>query len=429
MANRENRYSSDFDDFFSFGIPEIEEIHVDEDEEAKAYALSIYERINKLRNAKAEEEAIASSQNSGSSISVVFSDDSAEDKDPDYIDIKDFLEVKVDGSVRVVPTFKTADKMREWEEVLHHHERRALDMIHRITQLPENKHFKQHVLGETQQRIGRTVLNVRDKHRKNLALLTIRIGAMEEVIKEKLTQIADSLKSANFSLDNVTDGVWVDPDEEEGDAKILSQLSTHRVVLQNRFKFDYRQTADLVNIMFSESPDVRAASKLNLSSKLSQTIYAEVIQYPGRTLDIVTAEARLTRDEILYLVFPKGERTNERKCLTCQTTVNINDVVYHKQCRTVKWLKQHCHFQYDSEDRCLTLPRQVYLTPTRRRLLVEVLKAHAMLKRDIIQRTPTETVIWTRHEDGSLHKVPVRKQREDEIVGSYAWRRKHGLVR
>jgi hypothetical protein len=91
------------------------------------------------------EEAIASSQNSGSSISVVFSDDSTEDKDPDYIDIKDFLEVKVDGSVRVVPTFKTADKMKEWEEVLHHHERRALDMIHRISQLPENKHFKHYL--------------------------------------------------------------------------------------------------------------------------------------------------------------------------------------------------------------------------------------------------------------------------------------------
>jgi hypothetical protein len=41
MANhRENQYSSDFDDFFSFGIPEIEEIHVDEDTVFQKYVKS-----------------------------------------------------------------------------------------------------------------------------------------------------------------------------------------------------------------------------------------------------------------------------------------------------------------------------------------------------------------------------------------------------
>lgn len=133
--------------------------------------------------------------------------------------------------------------------------------------------------------------------------------------------------------------------------------------------------------MFSDLPDTRAAFKQNLSPKLSQDIFGEVVQYPGRTLNIVAAEARLTRDEILYLVFPIGDKTGDRKCLTCHTTVNIGGVLYHGKCRTIKWLTQHCHFRYDAEDECLLLPKQIYLAPTRRRLILEILKAHALLKR------------------------------------------------
>jgi hypothetical protein len=83
-------------------------------------------------------------------------------------------------------------------------------------------------------------------------------------------------------------------------------MATKRIALSQRYKFDARQTADLVNVIFATSPDVQAQAKLNLSARL---------EYPGRTLDLATTEAQLTQEEILYIVSPKTERGEERKCL------------------------------------------------------------------------------------------------------------------
>ncbi|CAH2017971.1 unnamed protein product [Acanthoscelides obtectus] len=58
----------------------------------------------------------------------------------------------------------------------------------------------------------------------------------------------------------------------------------------------------------------------------------------------------------------------------------------------------------------------------------ELLGYYAKLKRDIIQKSGTETIIWKRHDNGTLTKVQLRNQREAEIVGSYPWRVAHGLT-
>ncbi|KDR11685.1 hypothetical protein L798_14569 [Zootermopsis nevadensis] len=96
--------------------------------------------------------------------------------------------------------------------------------------------------------------------------------------------------------------------------------------------------------------------------------------------------------------------------------------MYHTECPVIRWLAKHCRFIYDRTEQCLTPKSSKYVTAEKRRLIDEILQAHAQLKRDIVKTTDTETIIWKRHEDGRLTRIPVRSQRESEVVGSFAWR-------
>jgi hypothetical protein len=106
----------------------------------------------------------------------------------------------------------------------------------------------------------------------------------------------------------------------------------------------------------------------------------------------------------------------------------MSEAIYHPNCRTIKWLKTHCRLNYDPIDQCLTYKRNIYISPEKRRLLVDILTAHTQFKRDIVTRTGTETIIWKCQEVGRLIKVRVRSQQEVDLVGSYAWRKAHGLA-
>lgn len=95
-------YMDDFDDIFGVGIPPVEEIPIDEEEESKRYMLSMYERLNRLREKHSlEEEVISSSSTSGKSTSIIFSDDSAEELEPDVLQIETFLTVNEKGTYDV----------------------------------------------------------------------------------------------------------------------------------------------------------------------------------------------------------------------------------------------------------------------------------------------------------------------------------------
>lgn len=204
-------------------------------------------------------------------------------------------------------------------------------------------------------------------------------------------------------------------------------MGTSRMVLTRRFKFNARQTENLVSLLFSFELDKRARAKLDLNASVEQDIFQELVQYPGRTLEIVCAEVILTKQEILYLVFPKTN--TQRICLSCRTAVELSAVVYHSKCRTVEWLTKFCKFKYDDTDQCITEKDDYYLNPQSRRLLVKILNIHAQLKRDVVTRDGRETILWKRSEDGKLIKTPIRSQREEDLVGSYAWRKAHGLAK
>nr|WPV71143.1 MAG: hypothetical protein [Ips partiti-like virus 1] len=417
----------DFDDIFGVGIPPIEEIPIDEEQEAKQYMISMYERLNRLREKHAlEEESISSSSASGHSTSVVFSEDSAEEKEPDAMQIEKFLAADDDGIFIPVPILKK-DGLKRWSNVVEHHERRVKEVISKLDKLNNHRELIHKIRAAASLEQYQTSIRIKDKIQRNLALRTLAVGAMEKIAFDAIGVIAFNLKDLECVLDTITNGVWVTPPKDEHVKRFISDMGTGRMVLTRRFNFNARQAESLVSLLFSFEPDVRARAKLDLSASVNYEIFRELVQYPGRTLEVACAEAMLTKSEILYLIFPKVN--TQRICLACRTAVELNNVVYHGKCRTVEWLTRYCKFKYDETDQCIVEKKDYYLNPQSRRLLVELLNIHAKLKRDVVTRDGNETILWKRTEDGRLVKTQIRSQREEDLVGSYAWRKAHGLAK
>ncbi|CAH0392737.1 unnamed protein product [Bemisia tabaci] len=53
-------------------------------------------------------------------------------------------------------------------------------------------------------------------------------------------------------------------------------------------------------------------------------------------------------DEVRDLL-QTGDKGNTNVCLSCKTSVAIDMVVYHRQCKTVQWLEKYCDFVYDKQ--------------------------------------------------------------------------------
>lgn len=118
------------DDIFGVAVRMMEEIQVDEEEQAKKYILSLAERIARLRKKyDLEKESINSNSQSGSSVSFVLSDDSAREVEPDCIYISSFLEIDHAGVVYSVPKLSKTNATEQWKAVLSHHSNRLQSMI------------------------------------------------------------------------------------------------------------------------------------------------------------------------------------------------------------------------------------------------------------------------------------------------------------
>lgn len=74
------------------------------------------------------------------------------------------------------------------------------------------------------------------------------------------------------------------------------------------------------------------------------------------------------------------------------------------------------------------IKRKVYIDGNCRAAITGLLRIYAQLKRDIINQTPTETVIYKRESDGMLTRITTRRQREAGLIGSYAWRVSYGVT-
>lgn len=197
---------------------------------------------------------------------------------------------------------------------------------------------------------------------------------------------------------------------------------------QNIPKFDARTTLLVAQMQFSSKPEVRANAKLDLNSKLDNQRMNDIMCAPGDILAIAIAEARLTALETLSAIFPKLPGSNGHICLDCDTTVQLHTTFYHKECATVLWLTKYQPLKYNQAEGAIIPIKRAYVSPTDRMRMCQLLELHAQLNGDIIVKNGTETTIWKRNADGTLRKTNLQTVREEDQIGSYAWRRKHGFT-
>lgn len=92
----------------------------------------------------------------------------------------------------------------------------------------------------------------------------------------------------------------------------------------------------MIRSLFSTKSDLRARAKLDLQSKLKDRLRNDVVADGAKVLEIVCAEAMLSQEDILNLIFPKGDRTEDGYCLHCDRTVNFGRALYHVKCPVTK---------------------------------------------------------------------------------------------
>lgn len=423
--------STDFSAFDIEGLT-IEEIPIDDEAESRRYMIKMYERIRRLEKPTAKilsEEAIESNGESSTSTCLTFSDDSFDEEIPDALQVKDFVQVDAQGNHLIVPIFKTAEDIQKWMRVVEHHESRLMKIIAKLKKVQDVSEIQEKFENARKEIFDKKFKRLKDKSKIEAIKRTLFISFAENEIISKIGSIGLKFQNISCKTDGATDGLWAQsqPHNSATD-KMLQNIGTKRIVLTRRFKFNSRQTDWLIKILFSSRHDVIAKAKLDLLSQIDDSMVQDVIDKPSKVLEIVCAEARLTQNEILYLVFPKDEKSDNRQCLSCNTAILIAEVVYHKQCKTIKWLAQSARFSYAEVEKCLRPSEMTYLSPATKANLNEILRIHALFKRDIVHSTATEDVIWKRRDDGRLEQVKVRSERESNIVGTVAWRREHGLI-
>lgn len=421
----------EFADAFSVGISSVEVIPIEDDIDYKAYAFTLYERVRKITQSKTTtnivDEAIASTSTSKTSTVVSLPDDDSLESDIDIpAQSDDFKTVNFNNDTFIIPVFKKKKDLLEWVKVLQHHEKRLITTIHDASVLENTEEYREEAKRLADESRKMSFDRVKDKSKLEIYQKVVYILALERYVYNKIGSLAHACGNVKGRIDSNTGGLWISNVDKQHPA--FSRLSTKRVTLNKIYRFDEYMTKNLVRVLFSKNPEIRAHAKLTLSSKTDPSKFSQILTNGGQVLESVCSEAGLTQDEILHLVFPKIEKGEEKRCISCDTAVNVSRTIYHEKCLTVRWLIDHCHFKYDEDERCLQAKDVMYLCAETRRRLNLLLHLHSQLNRDIVHKTDKDVVIWKRQKNGELVRSQLDSRSEDEIVGSSAWRQKHGLT-
>lgn len=416
---------------FDFGISMIEEINVDHDKEAQEYMIKMYERIKRLETPTPDaiqSEILETTSTSGSSSSITYSDDTLQECLPSPDLVKKMIEIDVDDETYIAPIFIHIEQLREWNKVLAHHERRINDIVEKLKHIGKAKEVET-TMFNVHKRVNEWVpKETKDKSKIDALRRTVLISATEKCIEKELGELGLKLQNVSTSVDSITQGLWIKEHESSEIQQFLDDLGTKRIVLTQRYKFNSQQTENLIKMMFSSKPEIRAKAKLDLMSRIDRSIQQDLLKDAGKVLEIIFAEAYLTQTEILYMLFQINDRSNDHVCISCMVPIKLDQHIYHARCKVIEWLIAHARFAYDDVEQYLHFTKTVYIDGNQRAIINSLLKIHAQLKRDVVYRTATETIIYKREDDGRLTKVEARRQRESDIIGSYAWRVQHGMT-
>lgn len=402
----------------------VEEIPVDEDAIYKQHYMSLCERIQACKtatSAQAENEALKANIESKRMLFITAPVDDSEDNffyDVSDVKIVEDHQIGEDTYRCVLPT---ASKAHAWYEGLERYQR------HLNERLEDLSHYDG-TIKESCAKVEPAIASIKLSRSQKTAdinrirMLMLRTLMLEKILKNRLALFAEQCSSLQVRPDLITDGLWVNASKRE---------ETHvrpRIVLpvSRKYRLDAKSVNLIVEMCFSKDPAIRASAKLDLTAKLNDDANTMLKADAEKLLAIAINEAGLEPLEIAATLFP-AIRSGEHQCRSCMTVVNIKTVIFHRLCPTVTWMAKYQSFTYSKDDQALVPSRRTYIEPESRYRISTLLRLHDQLNNDIVVRNEKGTTIWKRKENGVLERQMICTKREEDIVGTAAWRSKHGF--
>nr|QHA33905.1 putative capsid protein [Atrato Partiti-like virus 1] len=402
----------------------VEEIPIDKDEEYKQYALSIYERIRNIQSptvTSVVQEALVAQSNASTipyvSVPLI---EPEQEFTFSHGEIEGTEIISVQGVELLIP-IPTHEATNAWRGRLHtyaeilNEQARNLAPCHKtiITDFQKAEDEDSFPLSST-------------RLRSSIRNLVISTMLKEVYLKRALHEYSQRCSQIKTQPDPADDGLWIT--REKPDRKVLSKPVMVQP-LQRKMKFDSKTTLLLIQMQFSQAPDVRAQAKLDLNAKLDAERIRDVLKQPEVVLAIALAEARLTALEVLATIFPRHKDKGEHTCLSCMVAIQLQTpTIYHRRCKTVEWLTKYQPFKYDATEGAIVPISRAYISSEHRYRMCQLLELHAQLNGDIVIKNGSETTIWSRNQDGTLRRQNLATYREEDQIGTTAWRRKHGFT-
>ena len=416
-----------FKEAFGSIIAEEDIIPISEDEIYQQHVMSLYSRIKRIEGrsrVEMSEEILQSSdqRDKQTLLDTSPSKNSSPELVFDISQIKEFVKIDTEYGTYTVPIPKH-EFLQQWDAVLTTHENFIESKVQNIEEFEQHQY---NIIQVIRDHVSTIPLTCKNKQRVKILRRCIATLIAEDLLYRKLDQVIEHLSTVYAGQDSAYEGLWLSTDNRDSQ-QFLNTIGTKFVPVTRRYKLDAITTAHLIQHTFTQDHEIRAKAKLSMSSRLPSQTYNEIVQDPSRVLEIVIAEACLTPDEIVGLLFPKSKSGKDRVCVHCKTTVHGNDLTYHGKCKVVQWLEQRSHFEYDTIEKAFKRRKKVWINPKQRARLIEILRLNAALKRDIVIQNDEGTTIWQREEDGTLKRVAVSTQRPENIVGTYEWRKRHGI--
>lgn len=200
----------------------------------------------------------------------------------------------------------------------------------------------------------------------------------DQIRKDLFTEIQKKYQNVKVVKDMLTPGGWITSPRKDD---VLP--ASRKRVLVPLFKFDARQTQNLIAITFSKSPGQSAEAKLNLYSKLELTICEKVKESPKAALTRVIAEADLTQQELIHMIFV-DQRTSKVACPSCEQPIKLEDkIMFHPRCEVANWLVENFFFIYNDEESYLSARTAIYIDGTQRLALKKIQMQNAKLNNPV----------------------------------------------
>lgn len=265
----------------------------------------------------------------------------------------------------------------------------------------------------------------RDKERAKFVRSVLENLIIEKNLEEQHQHIAKQCEHIYCEADDVENGVFITTLDDQL-PQFVQNIGTRYLTTTSKHSLNAMQVGNLVSSLFQSDSEIRAKAKLDLTSTLKKDTMSLYHTNPSRLLIEAFSEARLTTDEILGVIFSK-DKGQQSKCPHCNINVTVSASMYHTKCVVIRWLTETCHFRYEEEEQVLITKETRYLNSEVRYKLATVLKRAAALKRSVLIRNAKEVSLWSA--DGVHAKKSVLQTiKPEEVVGSYAWRQKHGLI-